>query len=289
MKKCLFTKSIDNINTAVTVTTELGQVTVYLSDEVLNKTLKEVTDEINSLVIQAKQLADTFGFDLNEAINKGGMLSIGAQAPTQQPVRQEQESFRRQTIQQPTQFTTQNQKSSNSMVTLRDQPIPIKNNMQAALVKKSSNGQNFKQSRHSEAQIVENETNMFNDDSIYNDSPYGNIDSINEGLSEPGLVLPLVSESKKQQLQRVTTPSGAQFDIPSVITDETGTTNITINTKFGAKELEKRMKQIDEATKQGQIVSTAGYNIVKCNFCKGKRIINEKPCPKCLGEGEIVR
>lgn len=297
MKKCLFTKSTENINTAVTVTTELGPVTVYLSDEVLDKTLKEVADEISSLVVQAKQLADTFGFDLNEAISKGGMLSIGAQqAQIQQPVRQEPESFRRQPIQQqPINQPQQPPRPRNpsSPVTLREQPIPIKNNLQAAMAKRPPQQRMpARQSRPPEPVIIENEVggmDMFNGDSPYGDSPYNDINTINEGLSESGLVAPVVPGSKKQQLQRVTTPSGATFDIPSVISDETGTTNITINTKFGAQELERRMKQIEEASKQGHIVSTAEYNVKQCGFCKGKAIINGKPCPKCNGEGEIIR
>jgi hypothetical protein len=295
MKKCLFTKSTENINTAVTLTTELGPVTVYLSDDVLDKTLKEIAAEVSSLVVQARQLADTFGFDLIEAIGKGGMLSIGEQnAPVQQPVRQEQNSFRRQSIQptpiqQPTIQQPPRPRSTSAPVTLREQPIPIKNSMQAAMAKRPPNSA-ARPSKPPQAQIIENEVgglDLLNGDSPYGDSPYG--DAINEGVSESSFVAPVVPNNKKQQLQRVTTPSGVTFEIPSVINDETGTTNITINTKFGSEQLEKRMRQVDQASKQGQIVSTAEYNIKECGFCKGKCNINSKPCPKCNGEGTVMR
>jgi len=285
MKKCLFTKSTENLNTAVTVTTELGPVTVYLSDGVLDKTIKEVTDEISSIVIQAQQFADTFGFNLIDAISKGGMLNIGAEQPIQQQVRQEPDSFRKQSTQQ-----SNGSKSSSSPTTLRTQPIPIKNNMQAAMANKLSTG--VRSTRPAPAQIIENEIDAMSaiSGNINNDNPYFNDgdDIINEETINPNYVAPITPHNKKQQLQRVTTPSGATFDIPSLISDETGTTNISINTAVTSEQFDKKMRQIEEASKAGHVVSMAAYTVKKCGFCKGAAIINDQPCPKCKGEGSIV-
>lgn len=76
-KKCLFTKSTENVNTSVIVDTELGPITVHICDSELGKTLTEVNRAAGELISQAKTLAETFGFDLREAISKGGMITIG--------------------------------------------------------------------------------------------------------------------------------------------------------------------------------------------------------------------
>jgi len=77
-KKCLFDKSEEHCNTAITLESKLGPVTVYVSDNHLHKTLVEVKEAFEALLTQAQDLADTFGFDLEEAINKGGIMKIGS-------------------------------------------------------------------------------------------------------------------------------------------------------------------------------------------------------------------
>ena len=76
-KKCLFSKSTENLNTSVTVQCSLGPVTVSICDDELNKSLSDVSEAVTKLVSQAEELAETFGFDLEEAIAKGGMMTIG--------------------------------------------------------------------------------------------------------------------------------------------------------------------------------------------------------------------
>jgi len=80
-KKCLFSKTTENVNTSVIVNCGLGPVTVHVSDNELTRTLVEVTQAVETLVEQAQSLAETFGFDLEEAITKGGMMSLGAPTP----------------------------------------------------------------------------------------------------------------------------------------------------------------------------------------------------------------
>lgn len=296
MKKCLFTKSTDNLNTVVTITTDLGPVTVYLSDEVLDKTLREVSTELTSLIENAKNLAETFNFDLIEAINKGGVMSMGSQQPAvSQPVYQApQESFRRpiqQPIQQQPVQQPPRQRSTGAPIVLRNQEIPVKNSLQAAMAKKSPGQQTVRQPpKPPQSQIIENEMDamgaLLNGDTAM-DNPYMDYDSISESVSAP-LVSPIVPGNKKQVLQRVQTPTGRVFDIPASISDENGTTEITINTKNSSAEFEKKRKQIDEASRNGRVVSTNGYNEKVCPFCKGKRKINEQPCPKCAGEGTVI-
>lgn len=82
-KKCLFSKSTENLNTSVTVQCSLGLVTVCICDDELGKTLAEVSEAVTKLVAQAEELAETFGFDLEEAIAKGGVMTIGGPAKTQ--------------------------------------------------------------------------------------------------------------------------------------------------------------------------------------------------------------
>ena len=172
---------------------------------------------------------------------------------------------------------------------LRNQEIPIKNNLQAAMAKKNPGQQTTRQSPKS-SQIIENEIN--NMDSVYNDvidmdGPYGGSDTINESISKP-LINPTVTGNKKQVLQRVQTPNGRVFDLPAFISDDNGVTEITINTKNSAAEFEKKRKRTDEASKAGQVVSTNGYNEKTCPFCRGKQRINDAACPKCNGEGTVI-
>lgn len=294
MKKCLFTKSTENLNTVVTITTDIGPVTVYLSDEVLDKTLKEVSTELTSLIANAKNLAETFGFDLMDAIAKGGMMSMGGQQPViQHPVYQApQESFR-QSVQQPIQQPIQQParpRNTGAPIVLRNQEIPIKNNLQAAMAKKNPGQQTTRQQRPPQTQIVENEIGasgaMLND-YIDMDNPYHDDNStISESISKS--LINQVVVDKKQVLQRVQTPTGRVFDIPASISDANGTTEITINTKNSAAEFEKKRKRIDEASKAGQVISTNGYNEKTCPFCKGKQRINGEVCPKCNGEGSVI-
>ena len=81
-KKCLISENTENLNTSVTVQCSLGPITVCICDDELDKTLTEVSEAVTKLVTQAEELAETFGFDLEEAIAKGGLMTIGGPEKT---------------------------------------------------------------------------------------------------------------------------------------------------------------------------------------------------------------
>lgn len=81
-KKCIFTKSPENLNTAVTVTSEFGPITVYVADEARGRALSEVIDAVAAQIEQARSVSDTFGMDLAEMLGKAGLLQTAEQART---------------------------------------------------------------------------------------------------------------------------------------------------------------------------------------------------------------
>lgn len=79
MRKCLFTKKTENVNTSVTIDTEMGHVTVYVSDDQIDKSISDIKTAVDELISKAKEFADTLGVDLQEMMERGGIIQTNKQ------------------------------------------------------------------------------------------------------------------------------------------------------------------------------------------------------------------
>ena len=254
MKKCLITKKTENLNTSVTVNTEIGKITIWISDDAPDITLNNIKNQVNELISSAKEIADTFNFDLSQAINKGGVMQIGE--PDQPSFRQQpvnQQSIRQQPVKQ----QTSTQKPS-----FRNQEIPIRNSVQAAT-------RNTKNITINQNRDIQNTNDPYFDDSDITDH---NTDIINEQLSNK----PLAKESVV-----VVSPTGNTFELPTKIIDEYGETSITVDPE-AANRFNHRLKNMNSSD------SFSDYSRVKkCPLCRGTCKIDNNTCPKCKGDGNI--
>lgn len=261
MKKCLITKKTENLNTSVTVNTEIGKITVWISDDSMDVTITDIKKQVDELLASAKEIADTFNFDLSQAINKGGVLQVG----------EPQEKSFREVKQQPA-TTSRPSAIQQNKPTLRPQEIPIKNNLQAA-IRGSKDSIKSIQNNPVKNEVMALDANddiyIDNGDNIVDDGP------ISESIGPTGLT----DRDKKPTL--VTSPNGRQFELPTKIVDDLGETTISIDPNAEAR-FNARLKNLSVSD------SYASYDRVKsCGFCRGKGVINSKACEKCKGDGSI--
>lgn len=82
--KCLFSKSADSINTAIIVTTELGKLTIHISDTELNRPISDVYDTVNDLLNGMKNISDAFGIDIKSALSNSDLMSLSTDESTKE-------------------------------------------------------------------------------------------------------------------------------------------------------------------------------------------------------------
>lgn len=254
-KKCLFSKSTENLNTSVTVECSLGPITVVICDEELHRPISDVSEGVVKLITQAEELAETFGFDLEEAIAKGGMMTIGGPqkvtpAPTA-PV------------------------ASFSPGTMRMQEIP----QRVPEVEEIEGEASEELSEDTEASMTQTVA--------VEAQPTPPAQPIQEAVAAPG--------EKIKVNKRVQSPNGRQFDLPERTVDENGETFISIDTESEKNFNDQWERMQREGKNQGAANTSYkdGYSVqfMPCKLCTkngtptGK--VSGKPCPKCKGAGEI--
>lgn len=81
---------------------------------------------------------------------------------------------------------------------------------------------------------------------------------------------------------------GQKVPIPSVIKDDSGTTNITVRQGMTDHELQRRFKGMSNE-EFSHAFATAGYAVDECGFCKGAGFIKQGKqkvgCPRCGASG----
>ena len=256
-KKCLFSKATEELNTSVTVQCSLGPITVAICDDELGRSLAEVRDAVVKLVTQAEELAETFGFDLEEAIAKGGMMTIGGPTdngpiPAAQPV-------------------PAAPVASPGPVTMRMQQIPSRNGEDEEDQEEASEGA-------SEGAPVQ---------AVAVSTPAPARTPIVESV-KPG--------EKVQVKQRVQSPTGRQFELPERTVDETGETIIAIDTN-SEKAFNDNWERMKRDGKNNGAVDQSfgdGYSVQfnPCKLCMKNGTptgqVSGQKCPKCNGAGEVT-
>jgi hypothetical protein len=74
--KCLFNKSTENVNTKIMVKTELGNLSVYVSDKELVRPISDVYKTVDELLLSMKSISDAFGIDMKSTLSNSDIISI---------------------------------------------------------------------------------------------------------------------------------------------------------------------------------------------------------------------
>jgi hypothetical protein len=104
--------------------------------------------------------------------------------------------------------------------------------------------------------------------------------------------IPVDALKGKVKLEQVEDRAGRQISIPTKRIDGLGTTHIRVVNTGGDQALQRRFKNMAQATIQNQHPGFAeNYDLKPCPVCKGMAIVHdrgqEKECPKCGGEGVL--
>lgn len=93
---------------------------------------------------------------------------------------------------------------------------------------------------------------------------------------------------EKMKLSLAEGRHGQKVPIPSVIKDDSGTTNITVRQGMTDHDLQKRFKGMSNEEFSHDF-ATGGYAIDECGFCKGAGFVKQGKqqvgCPRCGGSG----
>jgi hypothetical protein len=262
-KKCLFSKSTENLNTSVTVECSLGPITVCICDEELHRPLSEVSEGVTKLIEQAEELAETFGFDLEEAIAKGGMMTIGGPDKGQP----------------------------------KGNEVPLPDARVSPVASPSPGGMRMQEipQRVPEVEEIEGEASETPSEAPPAQAVAAPV------RSAPPATSPVIQEAvaageKVQVKKRVQSPNGRQFELPERTVDETGETVIAIDTQSEKKFNDQWERMVREGKDQGSTGASYkdGYGVqfMPCKLCVKNGtptgVVSGQTCPKCKGAGEIM-
>lgn len=76
----MFSKSTENINTKIIVSTELGKLTVHISDDEIHMSISDVYSTVNDLLNGMKNISDAFGIDIKSALSSSDIMSLHTDA-----------------------------------------------------------------------------------------------------------------------------------------------------------------------------------------------------------------
>ena len=258
-KKCLFTKATENVNTSVILKSDLGPITVHIHDDELGKTLAEISEQVTTMVGQARELADTFGFDLEEAISKGGMMTIGDPSAAPAPAAQK--------LPYPTAVVP-------SPGGLRMQEIPPR--------------------PEPEGIHQENSDGSPDSEVLPEASPVPQEAVVAESAPAAPALPPVAPGEKREVKKKVVSPTGRQFEIPESLVDETGETTVMIDTEAEKAFNDSWERQKHDKVSDNSYKDSYGVRFINCKLCVDNKTraptgrVNGQPCPKCKGAGEII-
>lgn len=247
----MFNKSDVDVNTSIIVPCKLGFVTVYVSDQELHRTLSNIYDAVSDLVDQAQNLADAFGFNLEDAISKGGLMTIKDTKHEPAP------------------------KSTNTLANkMRTQEIPQKRQNVSGI--HHENDENFSMA----SDIVDDsESREENKEAILTES-VGEMDFIPDERRK--IIKKVVSPTGRQFEipERVVDETGETI----VMIDTKAEAAFNANW-----EKQKNNKYSDQSFKDQYAVQFRSCKLCVDNKTKAPTgRVNGKPCPKCGGAGEII-
>lgn len=299
--QCLFTKTDQDVNTSVIVKTDIGFVIIYLADTCLDKTVTDIKAEVDNIISRIKETAESIGVHYPQLLHNNKLIRVVHDLDSfnmnKSCVVDNQNQVTPSADIQNVTALPPNEESTQLQPPVQPQPPKPKSKLVPQILNGrpvSNNGsfrddqivKNPKTVSVPQGQIISRDVTpaelMGGSMSEAYDSPYGSestIDPVTEN------VIPLVDiGGKKVSKQRVTTPSGAVFDVENKIVDQFGETVIAINTDFTSDDFDKMMKRKKDI--EDQTSYKDGYYLRDCKKCING-VINGSPCPFCGGHGKV--